>query len=109
MKTAQDRNAEASHLRASIQTLSQQLEAAKTALDNLVDSCLHQWGDPVYDPEYIPGYHIPGDPPGTMGVDRRSPMDVPSKTNERWRRTCKNCGHTEWTTHAKPTGKSPVF
>lgn len=64
-----------------------------------------------YTPERIEGYHCPGDPPGTMGVDRQLPFDVPAKTIEKWTRKCKLCGKTEVTQQTRdvvtPVKKEP--
>lgn len=109
MSTSSIRNAEAQRLRTSIEQLAAQLEGSKAALQRIVGSCQHEWGETVYDPEHIPGYHIPGDPPGFGGVDHQFAMDVPAKTNKRWRRTCKICGHSEVTSSTRPAGEQPVF
>ena len=67
-------------------------------LKQLVADCKHDWDETKYVPEYIPAYTIPGDPPGTMGVDWRGPVHVDSKTIKRWQRTCKKCGYVQATT-----------
>ena len=54
-------------------------------------------GKTIYDPIYHAAYTCPGDPPGTMGVDWRGPVHVPSKTIPKWRRTCDLCGKIEET------------
>lgn len=70
----------------------------------------HIWGEAIYDPIHHPGYHDPGDPSGTMGVDRQLPCDVPARIEKRWTRTCKNCGYIEETTHARQESvDKPVF
>jgi hypothetical protein len=70
----------------------------------------HQWGDTIYDPIREEAYTIPGDPPGTMGIDWRGPTPVPAKTTDRWSRTCNRCGRTETTTHFVPSGdRVPKF
>ncbi|MCX6744869.1 MAG: hypothetical protein NTX82_05075 [Candidatus Parcubacteria bacterium] len=74
------------------------LKRAREELSRIRSSCLHQWG-PVRDcSEYKPAYDIPGDPPGTMGVDWRPGCHVPAQTIEKWQRTCRLCGLTETTT-----------
>ncbi len=75
-------------------------------------SCNHQWG-PVRDVgEYIEGYTIPGDAPGTMGVDWRGPCYVPGRTIPKWERTCAKCGKVETTsrvTEEVVVKKTPSF
>ena len=85
-------------LRQRIVDQERQVAEAELELKRIEDSCDHKWNDPVYTPERHEGYRIPGDPPGTMGVDRQLPMDVPAKTIPKWTRTCPKCGKTEVTT-----------
>ena len=51
-----------------------------------------------YTPIITETYTIPGDRPGTMGVDWRGPVHVPSSTKDQWTRTCTECGKEEVTT-----------
>ena len=72
-------------------------QSLKQQVDQLESSCQHDWPVAVYDPEYKDAYTIPGDAPGTMGVDRRGPSHVPAKTTKRWRRVCRQCGKIQTT------------
>lgn len=88
-------------LQRNIKSLEDQLVQNKQKLEDILNSCQHKWSDPVYDPIYSPAYEIPGDPPGTMGVDWRGPTYVPASSTPRWKRTCSVCGHIEYTTSWK--------
>jgi len=92
---------EANFLRQKITSLGTEQKSSVEKLRQLERDCQHQWSDPVYCPEYIPAYTIPGDPPGTMGVDWRGPVDVPAKTIKRWSRQCQLCGKKEVTENVK--------
>lgn len=82
----------------------------QAAISKIEKDCRHNWGEAVYDPIRHEGYHDPGDPPGTMGVDRRLPCDVPPRIEKRWKRACKICGYTEETTYARQESvDKPVF
>ena len=97
-------------LRREAEIAKQNYERAQQALEGGVNSCRHNFSNPEYDPIYKEGYTIPGDPPGTMGVDWRGPCYVEPKTTPRWKRVCKNCGKVEYTFQTKETiSKSPVF
>ena len=110
-------SSKASFYRHRIAALNADLTEAQSHLSNIVHECErqgHAWGEPVYDPIRQPEIHDQGDTPGTMGVDFRAR----TIRQHRWTRTCKNCGHTQFTvgpisseshTKAVPTGKSPVF
>lgn len=85
-------------------------EARKDILFHAVQNCKHEWTKPVADHIYHAGYRIPGDPPGTMGVDWRGPVDVPSKTENRWRRECEICGEVQYTSDTtKEVTEHPKF
>lgn len=92
---------------ARIDQLTKDLEAARAEQR----ACRHDWTIPVYDPVHTEAYTIPGDEPGTMGVDWRGPCHVPAETTPRWTRTCKACGLTDETqqSRAKVTVNEPVF
>ena len=62
-----------------LRKLEQALTECKQRLTLLVANCQHAWSEPVEDFIREEGYRIAGDPPGTMGVDRQLPMDVPPK------------------------------
>ena len=87
----------ARELRELVEELKSKFLRAESELKNYENSCFHK-SESVYDPIYTPAYIIPGDPPGTMGVDWRGPLDVPATTTDRWKRTCEKCGLVEYTT-----------
>ena len=89
--------ARASDLRTQVEELTQGLSDAQRDLEQYVDSCSHKFSDPKYDPIRTESYKIHGDAPGTMGVDRRLPMFVPAKTENRWKRECGLCGEVQYT------------
>lgn len=84
--------------------LEQEAAQKKAAAESLVRKCQHSWDETRYTPDYQAAYTIPGDTPGTMGIDYRGPCHVPSKTTPRWSRTCKNCGVVETTTRIRQVG-----
>jgi len=65
--------------------------------------------EPEADHIYHKAYTYPGDAPGTMGVDHCGPIDVPPRTEERWKRTCTICGKVEITKQTKSAGVVPDF
>jgi hypothetical protein len=77
------------------------LNRSREELNAAIKNCSHKWG-PV-EPDFIHegGYTIPGDPPGTMGVDWRGPCYVEPKTTKRWKRTCQVCGEVQHTFETK--------
>lgn len=86
-----------------LKSLQAQLEARRR-------DCRHTWGSVIYDPIVKEAYTIPGDPPGTMGVDWRGPCHVPREEKPRWRRECSTCGDVEYTFDTKEkVEKIPVF
>ena len=85
---------EAHESRREVERLKEELQRAKEKLNRAESSCSHNWNT-RYTPEYQEAYTIPGDPPGTMGVDWRGPVHVPAKTIKKWTRTCPKCGKTE--------------
>ena len=94
------------------QRLNQEIEAdaealkrKKEALSRIDRECQHVWGETIPDHIYHKAYTIPGDPPGTMGVDWRGDCHVPAKTEKRWKRVCKKCGKVE---HTSRTTKKEV-
>jgi hypothetical protein len=79
-------------------------------LDARRRGCKHQWGEVKYTPIIREGYQDPGDPVGTMGVDRRLPMYVPRDEKPQWTRVCSLCGLEEVTARTREeTKKVPVF
>lgn len=87
-------------LSSEIKHLENQLAKKKVELkkEKMYSTCNHLWGDVMNDDIITESYTIEGDPPGTMGADRRSSCYVPAKTEKRWKRTCEHCGKTEYTT-----------
>ena len=75
-----------------VEKANEKFDRAKQELREYEKSCQHQYGKTIYDPIRTEAYTIPGDKPGTMGVDWRGPIDVPAHTEHRWRRTCNKCG-----------------
>ena len=101
---------EAKRLREEIKSLHECLDKANRSLLDMERSCFHVWQETEYCPEYVPAYTIPGDPPGTMGVDWQGPVHVSAKTIKRWRRVCQLCGKEEITEITKKTfNEQPVF
>lgn len=96
---------EAANIQREIDQAKRALDAANAKLARLKQSCNHKWGDIKYIPEHREGYTIPGDAPGTMGIDWRGPTYVPSSTTKKWSRTCTVCGYCETTTQTK---KQPI-
>jgi hypothetical protein len=86
-----------SNLRKEIELLAGTLEQKKRELERGVSCCHHDFTQAVADHQYTEGYTIPGDAPGTMGVDWRGPCYVPSSTKHQWKRTCRTCGKVEIT------------
>jgi hypothetical protein len=86
-----------------IQELEDRLARKKASIINVQNNCSHSWGSVIDASIYTPGYTIPGDPPGTMGIDWRGPVYVDSKTEHRWKRICKNCNKEEVTTQTNKT------
>lgn len=78
-----------------------ELDDAHDVLKSLESQCRHHWSEPIADHIYHPGGMSPGDPPGTMGVDWRGPTYYNARTEERWKRICKNCGKVESTSNVK--------
>ena len=102
---------EAQNLRERVTRLQKELTKAEKELDTMVRTCQHQYGDVVYDPIHTEAYYFPGDPPGTMGVDRQLPCHVPASTEERWKRECELCGKVEYTKKSRPvvSRHEPIF
>jgi hypothetical protein len=69
--------------------------------NEIKNKCKHEWAKVKYDPIITKGYEVPGDPPGTMGIDRRSAFYVAGTTTPRWTRTCLRCGFVQTTKTTK--------
>ena len=98
-------------IRGEVKEVERALQEAKDRLAAMEMACFHKYPkEPTYDPIYEKSYEIPGDAPGTMGIDFRGPTYVPSKTTPRWIRVCEHCGKTQTTTVTHDqTRKVPVF
>ena len=95
-----------------IARLDREVEQKKNELKRLDRECSHQWTEVKYDPIHHEGYMYEGDPPGTMGVDRRPSMYIPPSVTDRWQRTCMKCGKVEFTQHYETqtqVKKNPSF
>ena len=90
-----------STLQANIETLEAEIRRLKAQKADEIRKCMHVWTVPMSDHIYTEGYTIPGDPPGTCGVDWRGPVYVDAKTEKRWRRKCTVCGHVEYTSRVE--------
>lgn len=96
--------------RQDIERLTQQLHAKRAAVQEAESRCHHEWGKTEAAHIYHEGYTCPGDPPGTMGIDWRGPVEVPPRTEYRWKRVCKHCGKVEYTTQTNEmVVKTPKF
>lgn len=87
-----------------VERLRSALEEAQSQLTSFEKQCVHNWtvlNKPIYDA----GYTVPGDPPGTMGVDWCGPCYVEPKTTPRWIRTCNKCEKVEHTFASKKETK----
>ena len=95
-----------SDLNREIQDLQHKLNSKKAELEDVYRKCPHNHNEnhweTKYDPIYKEAYTIPGDKPGTMGVDWRGPTHVPSQTTKRWKRNCTLCGKIEYTERIEP-------
>jgi len=91
----------AKQLRGLVKKLNGEYNQARKELENYEKSCPHKYGETIYDPIYTKAFTIPGDPPGTMGVDWQGPVYVPAKTEPRWKRICEKCGLEQITTQTK--------
>jgi hypothetical protein len=86
-------------MRDRVSKLTAELKEAESALTHYVNNCRHTWSKIEEVHQYIPSYTIPGDEPGTMGVDWRGPIHVPAQENKQWKRVCENCGKEEITSN----------
>ena len=84
-------------LRAELASRRQELTQLEKALQTAEQHCQHNWTPSQYTPIEHKSYTIPGDAPGTMGIDWQGPTYVPARTENQWSRTCLNCGRTETT------------
>lgn len=97
-------------LERSIADTERTLESLRSRLVRIRKECQHQWGKVVYDPIISGGYMSPGDPPGTMGIDRRLSTWISRSEEKRWTRTCQCCGLVEHTQQTdKQVSETPRF
>lgn len=110
METNETPKQKRERLQRDIELAQQTIDRAKGEIERLDRSCRHEWGEAIYCPIYHEAHTIPGDPPGTMGVDWRGPCHVPARTDKRWKRVCKLCGKVEFTTSVnRETVETPRF
>lgn len=110
-------SAEIKETRAKLERSEDALAACQQSVNDLrriltikENQCPHQFGEPTADNIYHEAYTIPGDKPGTMGVDFRGPTHVPSKIDKRWKRICTLCDKVEHTTRTEATTThKPIF
>lgn len=95
--------------RQEVETLRRRANFLQKEVDREVSNCIHVWGREIPHHDIRAAYTIPGDPPGTMGVDWRGPVHVPAETKLKWKRTCEKCGHKEYTTKRKTTETEADF
>lgn len=87
-----------------------EMEVAEEELRQLEANCDHDWGPTAPNHIHHPAYTIPGDKPGTMGVDFRGPCHVSAKTEKRWTRVCSKCEKIEHTSNTtQRTTEEPKF
>lgn len=92
-----------------IQALSNELSQLNYQLKLAQNTCQHTW-ETTYDPIVEEGYTIPGDRPGTCGVDWRGPVNVPRKETPRWKRVCTICDTSQYTEEVtEQVTKKPNF
>ncbi len=97
-------------LRHAIDTHTYELNRAKEQLADALRNHTHEWSNPIADHIYEKAYTIPGDPPGTMGVDWRGPTYVEARTIKRWKRVCPVCGEMEYTSKViQQVTEEPTF
>lgn len=88
-------------LRREIETIQASLKQKQDELVRIERNCSHVWGTVQTDHKHIKGGWVEGDPPGTMGVDRRLGFYSPSYTIKKWNRTCTICGKVQTTNKTK--------
>lgn len=96
-------------LRKQIYEKTRDLKRDNDELRSEVARCPHKWS---IIPDFLKegGYMISGDPPGTMGVDRRLPFYVEPTVKKRWKRECGYCGEVQYTTDViQHTTEEPTF
>ncbi len=106
---------EIKELRVKLERATDTLATCKQSVDDLKrqltireNQCPHRFGETTADNIYHKAYTIPGDKPGTMGVDFRGSTHVPSTIDKRWKRVCALCDKVEHTSETEATHK-PKF
>ena|SRR5208337_705499 len=103
-------NADPKVLKRDIMLAGAELDRMRQALAEKQRACQHKWSDTKYDPIVHEGYQDHGDPPGTMGVDRRLPSWIPRLEIPVWKRACSECGMEQETRSTRDDVKKvPVF
>jgi len=88
---------QADELQKQAQELQRQATAKLAQANEIRNKCMHKWEAYTYDPIITKGYTVPGDPPGTMGIDHRNAFYVEGTTTPRWKRRCSQCGYEQTT------------
>jgi hypothetical protein len=98
---------DAATLRGQIVSIAADLSQKRERLSQIERSCQHEWGETVYDP-----IRHPGSPDRRPTDGRHVPYDdapyllpIPPSTEDRWRRTCKQCGNVQYTTRTRPASE----
>lgn len=100
----------AKNLRKQLDIARMQHEENAKSVKRMENTCSHDWGETIEDHIHHKAYTIPGDPPGVGGSDHQFSVDVPAKTDERWKRTCNKCGKVEFTEEtSSKVQKTPQF
>lgn len=84
-----------------ISRIESELTSLKSSLKRIQSVCTHEFGKVTYEPIIQNGYRMPGDAPGTMGIDWRGPVDVPRQETKQWKRVCTKCERVETTQRTK--------
>jgi len=91
-----------------IKRLEQQLKDAKTNQENSERNCSHQWNEVKYDPEKFREEYLTGEYE-TQGIHMWPKTSFRNASKQRWSRTCKKCGKTEYTYEQKAVKYEPKF
>lgn len=87
-----------------------QLQAVQRDITDAQSACAkmgHQWLEPTYFPEVIPGYTLPA---YHQGVHHQNEERVPDLVKPRWKRRCSNCLLEELTSSTtEQITKTPKF
>ena len=91
-----------------IKRLEQQLREAKSIQDSLERNCSHQWSEVKSDPEKFREEYLTGEYE-TQGIHMWPKTSFKDSYKNRWSRTCKKCGKTEYTYEQKAVKYEPKF